>query len=422
MLSANPCLRVTGSASVLPELRGNLSGFGLGSKSIADVEKVPSRRGLELGEEESARKKLERLPTPPLDDADGKANEVTTHGAEDDDDETMEDVGTEEEAAAVARAAAEKREERLQSQGQIQGQNQDQGQNQHQDHIQHSTQPPAGGPMDVDGNDVAKVNDHVITNEQKPRTNGVASTEVEERGKEEDDDEEEDPLDAFMSGLSNPADGPSAQTTAQRTQIQQQQQQQQYQQQPETLFGDDEVDLKTMDTHPGDILALAASKARKKKDLPAVNHSKMKYGAFRKTFYTEPTELATMTDGEVADLRLELDGVKIRVSHTFTWGPFSTPPQTSPFAQRRHRVLMSPNRYKNGPNAVWARSRSMSFTSSTTTDRRRSRHRPFPQSCPGVTSSAWPRRAPARPLPFSCPCFVTSRTSHLSNTWTVPSD
>ena len=322
-LSAEPCLRVTGSASALPELRGNLSGFGLGSKSIVDVEKVPSRRGLELGEEESARKKLERLPTPPLDDTDGKANEVTTHGAEDDDDETMEDVGTEEEAAAVARAAAEKREERLQSQSQ----NQDQSQNQHQDHIQHLTQLPAGEPMDIDGSNVAEVNGHVTTIEQEARTDGAAPTEVEEKGKEAQDGEEVDPLDAFMSGLSNPADveqGPSAQTTSHHRRVLLLQQQQQ-QQQPETIFGDDEVDLKTIDSHPGDILALAASKARKKKDLPAVNHSKMKYGAFRKTFYTEPTELATMTDGEVADLRLELDGIKIRVSDPFYLGPFFPP-------------------------------------------------------------------------------------------------
>lgn len=60
-----------------------------------------------------------------------------------------------------------------------------------------------------------------------------------------------------------------------------------------------------------DILAMAAKRI-KKKDIPAVDHSKIQYEYFRKDFYLEPPELAEMTPEEVHSLRLELDGIKIR--------------------------------------------------------------------------------------------------------------
>lgn len=62
---------------------------------------------------------------------------------------------------------------------------------------------------------------------------------------------------------------------------------------------------------PEDILALAAKKA-KKKDLAAVDHSRIAYDPFRKEFYTAPPDVAAMTDEEADLLRLELDGIKIR--------------------------------------------------------------------------------------------------------------
>jgi ATP-dependent RNA helicase DDX46/PRP5 len=36
---------------------------------------------------------------------------------------------------------------------------------------------------------------------------------------------------------------------------------------------------------------------------------------FRKNFYTEPSEISEMTPEEVADLRLELDGIKVKPSN-----------------------------------------------------------------------------------------------------------
>ncbi|KAI8053810.1 hypothetical protein BDF22DRAFT_438898 [Syncephalis plumigaleata] len=70
---------------------------------------------------------------------------------------------------------------------------------------------------------------------------------------------------------------------------------------------DDEVG-----SDPEDILALAAKKAAKRKDIAQVDHSKMDYEPFRKDFYVEPVELAEMTQYEVDLLRAELDGIKIR--------------------------------------------------------------------------------------------------------------
>jgi ATP-dependent RNA helicase DDX46/PRP5 len=54
-----------------------------------------------------------------------------------------------------------------------------------------------------------------------------------------------------------------------------------------------------------------ASKVRKKKDLPTINYAKMDLEPFKKNFYKEPADLSEMTEEELADLRLELDGIKV---------------------------------------------------------------------------------------------------------------
>ncbi|KAG1863409.1 P-loop containing nucleoside triphosphate hydrolase protein [Suillus tomentosus] len=77
----------------------------------------------------------------------------------------------------------------------------------------------------------------------------------------------------------------------------------------EAVVVEDELD--TTDLNPEDILALAAKKA-KKKDIAAVDHSRVKYEPFRKEFYVPPPDIAAMTDEEADLLRLELDGIKIR--------------------------------------------------------------------------------------------------------------
>ncbi|KAJ1974633.1 pre-mRNA processing RNA-helicase [Dimargaris xerosporica] len=60
-----------------------------------------------------------------------------------------------------------------------------------------------------------------------------------------------------------------------------------------------------------DILALA-SKRIKRKELPVVDHSQIAYEPFQKEFYIEPAELRQLTADEVAALRQELDGIKVR--------------------------------------------------------------------------------------------------------------
>lgn len=188
---------------------------------------------------------------------------------EDDDDVDMEDAGTEEEAAAAARAAAEKREERLLEQA-----NQD-------NQMAVSAAPESNGDVKMD---------EVGTTQEDP----VPAEE----------DEEIDPLDAFMDEMGDPFAAPKIHSTFSRNNGKSQRQE------PEALFGDDDIDLKAIEADPDDILAMA-SKVRKKKDLPTINYAKLDLEPFRKNFYTEPAEVADMTEAELADLRLELDGIKV---------------------------------------------------------------------------------------------------------------
>lgn len=249
-----------------PLRAGKTSGFGLGTKSISDQNAVSSKRTLDFGDEGPSRKKLERLPTQSAGETRTDADTVVpvnTAEDEDDDDEAgIEAAGTEEEAAAAARAAAEKREERLlaQSNGQA-------------DHLLEE-QPQANESEDVAMPDIAE------------------------------DDEEVDPLDAFMGDLEEASgNGPRKITSIGKIGSKQQG--------AETLLIDDEDELSTINTNTNDILEMA-TKARKKKDIPTINHGKVDYEPFRKDFYAEPAELAALTEDEVAELRLELDGIKVR--------------------------------------------------------------------------------------------------------------
>ena len=254
--------------SALPKARGNLSAFGLGVKSGPENERS-SKRALNFGEDEGLRKKLEKLPTLPL------ANTETEDAAlanglegEDDDDVDMEDAGTEEEAAAAARAAAEKREERLQEQA-----NQE----------SHSADSAAPQP-----NEDAKMAEAGIA-----QADSVAAEE----------DDEVDPLDAFMDEMGDPFAATKLNGTFNKSRSKSQKQE------PE-VFGDDDDDLMVIDADHDDILAMA-NKVRKKKELPTINYTTLDLEPFRKNFYTEPAEIADMTEAELADLRLELDGIKV---------------------------------------------------------------------------------------------------------------
>lgn len=265
----------------MPLSTRGVGGFGLGAKPGVEAEKPSAKRALDFGEEESTRKKLEKLPTPPLEDLrQDDANAMTNgHDEGEDEDDAMQDAGTEEENAAAARAAAEKREERLQNQS-ISA-----------DTLE--TQPNGSVSAKTDGD---------VQMEDASKQNDVPDAMVVD-GAAKEEEEELDPLDAFMSELTDPAAQQKVTKGANFSKSKQQE--------PEAMFGDDDVDIKTLDDDADDFLAIT-SKNRKKKDLPPVDHAKMNYEPFRKNFYSEPVDLAEMTEEEVAIMRLELDGIKIR--------------------------------------------------------------------------------------------------------------
>lgn len=246
--------------------KGNVSGFGLATKS-AENEKPSAVRTLGFGDEESTRKKLERLPTPPLDD--GK-DMIENEDAAEDDDVDMQDGDNEEDAAAAARAAAERREERLQNQ-----------------HREYQTQGDVSG--DQTNGDVEMAD---------------TSAQQAEVGNMEVDEEEVDPLDAFMSGLAETA--PPKKTFGAKFGKKKETQP------PQAIFGDeDDVDITAVgEEDADDVLAMANKK--KKKEIPVVDHKKIEYEPFRSKFYNEPSHLAEMTEEEVLNLRHELDGIKVR--------------------------------------------------------------------------------------------------------------
>tara|TARA_R110002003_G_scaffold106_15_gene8842 strand:+ start:17114 stop:19924 length:2811 start_codon:yes stop_codon:yes gene_type:complete len=107
-------------------------------------------------------------------------------------------------------------------------------------------------------------------------------------GAEEDD---VDPLDAFMADLTEPQPAREAAHGV-------------------AMFNDD-LEPEQTAVEGEDLLALHAAK-KKKKEVPTINHEKVEYEPFRKDFYTEPAEVSQMTEEEVADLRHELDGIKVK--------------------------------------------------------------------------------------------------------------
>lgn len=235
--------------------KGSVGRFGLGSKQAADNEKSIATKTLGFGEEESTRRKLERLPTPPMDDT--EASKTVDATADDDDDVDMQEGETEEDAAAAARVAAERREERLQNEALAE-----------------------------------KTNGDTPAKEEVPEKMEIDAQE----------EEEVDPLDAFMSELAD-SGPPKKKFGAKFSKAQE----------PEAMFGDEnDADVTAVGEGDAEDFLAIASKAKKKKDIPTVDHKKMEYEPFRRKFYTEPSDLAEMSEEEAANLRLELDGIKVR--------------------------------------------------------------------------------------------------------------
>ncbi|KAM0787431.1 hypothetical protein ACM66B_003512 [Microbotryomycetes sp. NB124-2] len=73
---------------------------------------------------------------------------------------------------------------------------------------------------------------------------------------------------------------------------------------------EDEVDKVGMSA--AEILALAAKKVKKGRELAPVDHSKIDYEPFTKAFYHPPPEVEALSAEEVEELRMEMDNIKIR--------------------------------------------------------------------------------------------------------------
>lgn len=250
--------------SALPQSRAKTSGFGF-YKQNADTEKAPQKRKLILDEDETSDRKLAKLPSLPLGDVDDTPYD---NQDEEDDDDADPFAGDEEEEAAAARAAQERREERI---------------------AQENAQQAAEMQIDQDGVDAAA------------ETNGVAEAPQPAEAMDVDEDDV-DPLDAFMNDLD--AKPPTARVHKPATNGGKESQE------PEAYFSDDEYDYRNENVEPDSFLALAA-KARKKKDIPSIDYSKLDLEPVRKNFWVEPAELSEMTEAELADLRIELDGIKV---------------------------------------------------------------------------------------------------------------
>ncbi|ROW16202.1 hypothetical protein VPNG_01914 [Cytospora leucostoma] len=258
----------TPTASALP-VGKNISGFGF-QKAGTESDKPSTKRKLNLDDEDTSKRKLAKLPDISLEDTD-----ATPYANQDDESDSDGDAfaGTEEEAAAAARAAHERREERI---------------------LQQS--------MAMQTDEEVKKEDSVPeTKEEAPAPAPQPEAEAETDAMEVDDDV--DPLDAFMVNLD---DTPATNGTKPRSKSTGKVQDQA----PEVYFSDDEYDyMDKADADPGNILAMASKK--KKKDIPAIDYSKIELNTIRKNFWTEPSELAQMTEAEVQELRLDLDGIKV---------------------------------------------------------------------------------------------------------------
>jgi ATP-dependent RNA helicase DDX46/PRP5 len=231
-------------------------GFGLAASPAEEKSTPQPAPAIDMDDEQVERRKLEKLPTPDIDDT-GDAALANANGAHDDDgDFDIVDAGSDHENDSAARLAAERR----------------------------ATQ-AAEAPIDkaLDDNDYDAME-------------GVQTT----QSANADEEDDVDPLDAFMSGLAEEAPKP-ARTKSKIREV-------------EDVFGDqDGADLDAIGEDADDILAQVANK-KKKKEIPALDHSKMHYEPFRKAFYTEPLEVGQMTEDEVRELRFELDDIKVQGS------------------------------------------------------------------------------------------------------------
>ncbi|PTB39625.1 hypothetical protein M441DRAFT_70735 [Trichoderma asperellum CBS 433.97] len=260
------------TASALPTNRAKTSSFGFG-KSHAEGDKFTSKRKLDLDEEVTTKRQLTKLPTLPTEADD------TPYADQDEDDESDGDnfAENEEEAAAAARAAHERR---LQAENQAENP----AENQADEEMK-----------DAEPQTAEQTNGEHATNGETFSKPPAESMEVDE------EDEEIDPLEAFMDDLKQAETTKNPPKKASVTKKKQE---------PEAYFSEDDYAFEDQADPNADALLTIASK-RKKKDIPSVDYSKIDLQPIRKNFWVEPAELNSLSEADVADLRLELDGIKV---------------------------------------------------------------------------------------------------------------
>ncbi|KAK5168244.1 pre-mRNA processing RNA-helicase [Saxophila tyrrhenica] len=234
-----------------------ISGFGL-SKAAEKSDKLSAAgkgTAAPLEEEEESKRKLEKLPDMPMTDVSDAA-----FANDEDAQEEGDAIRSEDEEEEHLREAAQKRAEQAQAE---------------QEDV----------PMTDGDADPADA-----------ETSSGAVEDVKMGGEEED---EVDPLDAFMEGLV-----PSAPKSRVNLAI--------GKKAPQIFDADDEQGNMAAvgDADDDEILNLAAKK--KKKEMPNIDHSAIKYDDFRKNFYSESVELADMSPDDVEELRMELENIKCR--------------------------------------------------------------------------------------------------------------
>lgn len=339
---AGPSLKKTFTKAPLSSASKPFSGFGF-NKGAADS--AAAKRKLNLDDEETSKRKLAKLPDATLEEADD-----TPYNNQDDDDADSDDGrfdGTEEEFAAAARAARERRDERILQQSMADDNNKDKDNSNGtgeatKDAVMTEGADPSSAPAPADdagalpppedvpatacglpemGSTAMDIDtpavDSAKSAESKPaplsiKMNGAPKPKSTPTAPppsrfrkpappkpDVDMDDDVDPLDAFMANLGSAAKSTNT-LKVKKSAVE-----------PEAYFSDDEdyfakgkdeLDAKS-------ILAMAAK--RKKKEIPTIDYSKVEYTPARKNFWVEPHELSQLTEAEVAELRLDLDGIKV---------------------------------------------------------------------------------------------------------------
>lgn len=258
----------------MPANRGKASGFGFG-KAQTDSDKLPNKRKIDLDQEDNVQRKLQRLPALSVDHDD------TPYADQDDDYGSGDNIAEDEEEAVAADRAAHER--RLQAE------------NQPEDKAEQVSEAADSGTQPDQ-----QTNGNAAGEEEPAAADPPEPPALPEAMDVDQEDDDVDPLDAFMADLKQ----------TERAKLNNPHREAKKTQEPEAYFSDDDVFDEQADGNADNILALANK--RKKREIPTVDYTKLDLDPVRKNFWVEPAELRDLTEAEVADLRLELDDIKVK--------------------------------------------------------------------------------------------------------------